>query len=463
MSSAHAVQPLASSFRDPSGFVFMKDGVPYRQVNHAYKEAYDLLMSSGLYAKLIEKGLMVPHVEKPLETKDPLTYKLLKPEPIPFITYPYEWSFSQLQDAALLTLRIQRIALRHGMSLKDASAYNIQFIGHRPVLIDTLSFEIYPEGQPWVAYRQFCQHFLAPLALMAKVDLHMGTLSQLHIDGIPLALASHLLPKRTRLSIGIGAHLHLHARSQNRHADAPSTSREYRLDKTRLLGVLQNLDATVASLKPIRQKTVWDDYYETTHNYSKGSLSEKEKLVSKWIAKITPGTVWDAGANDGTFSRLASATGARTVASDIDPVAVERGYRLSRKQKDENLLSMIIDLTNPSPSIGWANQERPSFLERGRFDLALCLALVHHLAIANNLPLDHIARLFAGQAKHLIIEFVPKQDSNAQRLLSAREDIFPGYEQDQFEKVFLRYFTILEQKTMKDTSRTLYLMKRKTA
>ena len=186
---------LDSSFRDPSGFLFIREGVLYRQVNRAYAENYARLMESGLYAKLVKAGLLIPHTEANIDPPAPeLAFKVICPERVPFISYPYEWSFGQLKDAALATLSIQKRALKAGMSLKDASAYNIQFYQAKPTLIDSLSFEIYQEGEPWVAYRQFCQHFLAPLALMAYRDVRLSQLLRVYIDGIPLDLASSLLP-----------------------------------------------------------------------------------------------------------------------------------------------------------------------------------------------------------------------------------------------------------------------------
>jgi len=192
---------VASSFRDPSGFVFWQDGAIYRQINTIYKEDYDRLMTSGLHKALVEEGLIVSHEEVALQSAAPqVAYKVIRPDQVPFISYPYEWSFSQLKGAALATLRIQRKALDFGMSLKDCSAYNMQFMKGKPVFIDTLSFEKYQEGSPWVAYRQFCQHFLAPLALMSHRDSRLGQLLRIHLDGVPLDLASKLLPRRTHFS-----------------------------------------------------------------------------------------------------------------------------------------------------------------------------------------------------------------------------------------------------------------------
>ena len=193
-----------ASFRDPSGFVFLRRGDLYRQVNREYAAQYDRLMDSGLYTLLVEKGLLIPHAEPAEAPEDPdRAYKVLCPERVPFVSYPYEWCFSALKQAALATLEIQRHALAHGMVLKDASAYNIQFIGTRPVLVDTLSFEIYREGEPWVAYHQFCKHFLAPLAAMAYRDVRCALLLRSFVDGIPIGLAHGLLPRRTPVSAGL--------------------------------------------------------------------------------------------------------------------------------------------------------------------------------------------------------------------------------------------------------------------
>ena len=164
-------QRLAASFRDPSGYLFTRDGTLYRQINQTYRDNYQTLMDSGLYDQLISEQLLIPHEEVAVEPAEPSSaFKVIRPEPLQFLSYPYERCFSQLKDTALTTLTIQKRALNHGMSLKDCSSYNIQFHHGRPVFIDTLSFEIYREGEPWVAYRQFCQHFLAPLALIAHRD-----------------------------------------------------------------------------------------------------------------------------------------------------------------------------------------------------------------------------------------------------------------------------------------------------
>jgi hypothetical protein len=451
---------LGSSFRDPSGFLFTRDGELYRQINPVYREHYDRLMASGLYADLTGAGLLVPHAELDLPPAgETPAYRIVKPERVPFITYPYEWCFSQLKDAALTTLRIQTRALRHGMSLKDASAYNIQFHHGRPVLIDTLSFETLREGEPWVAYRQFCQHFLAPLALMARRDVRLGQLLRVHIDGVPLDLASELLPWRTRLSFGLALHIHAHAATQRKYADKPVRPPRGRFGARALQGLIESLESTVRRLSWRPGGTEWAEYYRQT-NYSDAAITHKEELVARFLEDVRPQIVWDLGANTGRFGRIAADRGILTIASDIDPAAVEIAYLEARKRKDEKLLPLLSDLTNPSPAQGWAHDERESLLARGPADMALALALVHHLAISNNVPLDRLADFFAAAGRTLVVEFVPKSDSQVQRLLATREDVFPDYRQEAFEAAFARRFTIEAAERVRESERTLYRMRR---
>jgi hypothetical protein len=449
---------LPASFRDPSGFLFQRDGVLYRQVNLVYKGDYDHLMSSGLYQALVDDNLLVAHEEVGIEPPVPeVAYRIIKPELIPFISYPYEWCFSQLRDAALTTLNIQRRALDFGMSLRDSSAYNIQFKNGRPIFIDTLSFGKYREGQPWVAYRQFCQHFLAPLALMSYKDIRLSRLLGIYIDGLPLDLAASLLPGRTRLRFSLLSHIHLHARSQKRFADKPINLGQHRLSRYGFLGILNSLESTIRKLKWQPKGTEWADYYQDT-NYSPQAFEHKKTIVAGFLDRVRPATVWDLGANVGVFSRLASGRGIPTVSFDVDPAAVEKNYVDCVGRSDASILPLVIDLTNPSPSIGWENKERMSLEERGPVDVVLALALVHHLAISNNLPFGKIAEFLSHICKSLIIEFIPKSDSQVQRLLATREDIFPHYTRQAFEQEFSRYFTIDDSADIRESQRTLYLM-----
>lgn len=450
---------VPGSFRDPSGFLFWRGGTLYRQVNPFYREDYDRLMESGLYDTLVGEGLLIPHEEVSVEPAEPGAYQIIRPEPIRFISYPYEWCFSQLKDAALLTLRLQKEALEKDLSLKDASAYNVQFQGGQPVFIDTLSFEEYQEGKPWIAYSQFCQHFLAPLALMSYTDVRLGRLFRTHLDGVPLDLASTLLPAGTYLRFSLLTHIHFHSKGQERYADVSDSDEITRREvgRTQLLGIIDNLESAIEGLSWEPEGTEWANYYEDT-NYSPDAFDEKEAFVAESVRAAEPKTVWDLGANTGRFSRIAAEEGAYTLAFDVDPSAVEKGYRACREGKMENVLPLVLDLANPSPGIGWANDERESLSERGPVDMAFALALVHHLAISNNVPLPKLASFLSEICRTLVIEFVPKEDSQIQRLLVTREDIFDNYTQEHFEEAFRGYFAFEDVKEIRDSKRTLYRM-----
>lgn len=450
---------IPSSFRDPSGFLFQCDGSIYRQVNTIYKDDYDKLMNSGLYQALVDSQLLVSHEEVDVKCPKPEeAYKIIRPELIPFISYPYEWCFSQLKDAALTTLAIQKKSLEFGMSLKDCSAYNIQFRNSKPIFIDTLSFEKYREGRPWVAYRQFCQHFLAPLALASHKDTRLNQLFRIHIDGVPLDLASSLLPLRTRFRFSLLSHIHLHARSQRHFADKTVKTKESSLSRLSFEGLIDNLESAVKKLKWEPEDTEWANYYEGT-NYSPNALEQKKQIVAEFLDRTDPKSVWDLGANIGIFSRIPGSKGIPTISFDIDPAAVEMNYLECNKNGEAGILPLLLDLTNPSPGIGWKNQERMSLSERGPADTVLALALIHHLAISNNVPFCEIAGFFSNLCDSLIIEFVPKSDSQVQRLLSTRDDIFHKYTKEAFEHEFEEHFMIEDSVKLLESERTLYLMR----
>jgi len=320
-----------SSFRDPSGFVFSRNGQVYRQVNTAYQAQYDHLMKSGLYEALVKNRLLVSHEEIGIEDfAGENAYRVIRPQQIPYVSYPYEWSFSQLKDAALCTLDVQRQALKYGMVLKDSSAYNIQYLGGKPIFIDTLSFDFYEEGKPWVAYKQFCQHFIAPLALMSMCDVRLSQLSRVHIDGIPIDLASELLPWTTRFRYSLLTHVHLHASSQKRYADVSGEAKKVQARHISKLGfeaLIESIGSCVRSLKWHLTETEWGDYYTGT-NYQDQAMAHKEALVAEYLQCLKEKTqvLHDLGANNGHFSRIAEKQGYTVIAQDIDPVAVEKNY-----------------------------------------------------------------------------------------------------------------------------------------
>ncbi len=460
---------LASSFRDPSGFVYNKDGQVYRQINKSYQSQYDHLMKSGLCDSLVKHHLLVSHEEINAESEiDDKAYKVIRPDQVPYVSYPYEWSFSQLKDAALCTLEVQKLALKHGMVLKDASAYNIQFIKGRPVFIDTLSLEFYEEGSPWLAYRQFCQHFIAPLALMAYSDIRLSQLFRIYIDGIPLDLASQLLPTKTWFKYSLLSHIHLHARTQKHYADAAGKGGEAGeeikarpISKMGFEALMESIGTCVRNINWKLSNTEWGEYYTGT-NYQDAAMLHKELLLAEFLGSLTESTplLHDLGANNGHFSRIAEKQGYTVIAQDIDPVAVEKNYLYGKQNKESGILPLLQDLTNPSGGIGWALEERDSFLQRCQDETVLALALIHHLAISNNVPLGKLAEFFAGVSRFLIIEFVPKEDSQVKRLLATREDIFPDYTIEGFEKAFSVHFRVVRKESIKESHRVLFLLER---
>lgn len=446
------MNPCSSSFRDPDGHIFMDNGLVYRTISTSALPAYQQLMESGLYKNLVDKHRLVSHQETD-NIPDGFA-KCIFPEQINFFSYPYEWCFSQLKDAALLTLKIQMQALAHNMILKDASAYNVTFHQGAPLFIDTLSFAPYIDGQPWLAYGQFCQHFFAPLVLMAKKDIRLQRLLLTYIDGIPLDLASALLSKLTKISPSIAIHIHAHAHMKKKY-EGTRKHIKVSIERRRVEMLCKGLIDFLEHLKLPKIKTEWGDYYSDT-NYSSEQRQEKENIVREWIGEYAPESVLDLGANDGTFSNIAAESASYVIAADIDPIAVQNNYKCIRKNKAKNLLPILQDCTQPSPSIGWQLSERESFTQRMRTDMGMALALVHHLVIGNNTPLMKVASFFHELSSTWIVEFPDKEDSQVQRLLANRADIFPNYTRDGLLVAFAGYFRLIKEHKITGSHRTLF-------
>lgn len=456
-------EELGSSFRDPEAKVFRWKGSIYRGLAASYLPHYNRLMQSGCYDDLVERNWLIPHEEVPPDQVGLGKWALLlRPKKIPFISYPYEWCFGQLRDAAHVTLRIQEVAIEYGLSLKDSSAFNVQFLDGNPVFIDTSSFEILPAGKPWSAYRQFCSHFLGPLIWGSYLGFPVQLFLRNHFDGLPLDLVSASLPWYSWLDPSVLIHIHLHALSQRWNSSPERFSevagRPYSMNAFR--GQLSHLLGLLCGLKKPSGKTVWDTYYDKT-NYSKSSFECKIQIVQELLNEIQPSSVWDFGANLGSFSKRAAGLGASVVAFDSDPQAVEKAYEGIKKENGKRILPLLMDLSNPSPSLGWAESERFSLSERGPVDAVLALALVHHLAIGNNVPLERIAQWFHKLGKWLIIEFVPKNDSQVKKMLASRKDVFPLYHDAQFEMAFRKYYHLKRRIPIRDSLRTVFLMEAK--
>lgn len=448
-----------SSYRDPSGFIFEKEGIVYRQVNKSFSEHFDHFIRSGCYKHLSERGLLIPHEQLDQNlTGDDRFYTTLKPEKISFISYPGEWSFDMLKDAALLTLQLIRETLQFGIILKDATPYNIQWHRDRLTFIDTLSFETYEE-KPWIAYRQFCETFLGPLLLMhySKKPLHQ--LQTAWPDGIPLDVIQSLLPGRSRIALHVYLHIHLHANVANKKNKGEKGPQK--LSRNKLLNLISSLEMLVSKLKIPELQSNWSAYYDEAGQRD-DYLEQKKKSINEWSGQLKNiSHAADLGANKGEFSRLLSEKNIRVLSADFDPYCINSLYTTLKVSGEKNIQPLILDLSNPTPATGVNSEERSSFMSRANAHLVLALALVHHLAIGKNIPLAKIATFFAAITHHLIIEFVPVQDEKVQFMLAQKADIYPDYHQSGFETTFENYFVIEKKEAIAGSGRTLYLMTKK--
>lgn len=450
---------IPSSYKDPAGFLFIHENEIYRAINQNYQPQYNFLQESGLYEQLVQKKLLIPHSE----TNDPGPQaeiaKIIKPVQLPLISYASEWSFTMLKDAAICTLDNALHAVEYGMILKDANTFNIQFYEGKPILIDTLSFEFYNEEESWIAYRQFCEHFVAPLVLMKYVNLSLNKLLIAYPNGIPLHICRAMLPRKARWNMHVYLHIILPAKMASRSPTGGSGKQVF--SKQKMLHLLRGLKDFLQGLQAT-DKTTWDNYYQETI-LSNDYLNEKKSVVDQFLQQIPFQTMLDLGANEGEFSLLAAGKGKRVIAVDEDRHCIEKLYRYCKNHTIENLYPLIIDLTAPTPAIGWANTERSAFFERVQPEVTLALALIHHLAIAHNIALPKIVDLLHSLSEYVIIEFVEKGDPKVQQLLLTRQDIFAEYSVEQFKNRVVEKFEIMATHRFKQTTRTLFLLKRKSA
>lgn len=451
----------AGSFRDPSGRVCLQDDRVLRTVTPYAAEDFEYVRGTGLVDRLIADGQLVPErrVMAP-ETLGELaagaTHVLEHPL-LPFISYPYEWSFPALKAAALLHLDIHLKALEDDVTLSDASAYNVQFQGPWPVFIDHLSFRRYRDGEFWHAHGQFCEQFLNPLLLRAICGIPHNAWYRGSQEGITVSDLHRLLPLRSKFSWNVFTQVVLQARLQNAVTDKerPARASTRKLPKAALRRMLESLRRWIARLQPAdRGSTVWRDYSKA-HSYSDDEVAAKQGFIDAFAAAVQPAVLWDLGCNTGDYSKAALAAGAGlAIGFDSDQGALELGYDRAR-QENLNFLPLFLDVANPTPDQGWAQHERRGLAARAPADGLLALALVHHLAIARNVPLDRVVGWLTGLAPAGVIEFVPKDDAMVQQLLKLREDIFPDYTQDHFLRAVQDQGRIVRQQTVSQSGRLL--------
>ena len=451
-----------ASFRDPSGYLFYDQAVLRRSIQPIYFPQYAALKERGFFDSLIQKKLLIPHTETSISDEE----IIITPEKIPFVTNPYEWSFEQYKQAALLTLKIQNYALSKGFILKDASAYNVTFHMGKPTFIDTLSFDFYREDTPWRAYKQFITHFLGPLVLAKYHGAEMLKMMQTHIDGLPIQLISSLLPSKTRLNSILYPNIHLLAKMERKYSDDyKNEAKSGNLSKKAHENILTSLYDYISKLKQ-NNRSEWGDYYSKT-NYNSKAFLNKKKLVKDWVLQLKTNSLIDIGGNDGTFARTVIKDVANILVKDIDSNAIDLCYNKVRENDEVNLLPFVCDILQPPAGIGFCNTERESLIKRlinFSPDVTLALALIHHLTLSGNVPFEKSAAFFASFSKNLIIEFPKREDSWVKSLLIRKREFinhFDFYDQDNFEAKFGIYFILVHKVKIEGTHRIMYLYKKK--
>jgi len=448
------------SFRDPESRVFYAGADVYRALSADGLSDFEAVQASGL----LDDGRVVSteRVEDVTALKDLLVHEpaaVLRHERIPFVSYPYEWTFSMLKDAALLQLDLLLEALDHDLVLKDSTPYNVQFKGARPVFVDVGSFERLREGEPWVGYRQFCMLYLYPLLLQSAKGVPFRPWLRGAIDGITPPQMRDLMSLRDRFRKGVFTNVFLHARLEARYADRPGQVKQ----EVKRVFKKELFVANVRKMRKLVERLQWDPpqgvwtAYGERNTYTDDDARRKDDFVREVAGSRDWGLAWDIGANNGRYSRIA-AEGARTVlAVDADEGPVELLYRDLRAEGNEQILTLTMNLADPSPGLGWRGLERRALAERGKPDLVLALALIHHVAISANVPVREFIDWLASLGSALVIEFPTREDPMVKKLLAPkREGLHPDYELSFFERCLAEAFEVERSERLESGTRVLY-------
>ena len=461
----------SGSFRDPAGFVFIHRDQVYRAVSEEHWPLWIDLKDTGLLDELIKAHELISteavaagsDEHESLAVLCPGFRHFLKHEKIAWISYPAEWCFSMLAEAGLLHLRLQEKLLARDFSLKDASAFNVQFIHTRPVFIDLLSIEKPPRLDVWMAYGQFCRMFLFPLLLYWHRKIGFREIFGASLDGLDVDRAYAMLGAWRSLRPELFLDVFLQ-RALGQSSGTATTLKQQPVNRDANAQLL-NLRRLSAKIKKSCRRNAASSHwatYESMHNYTDEAKSEKSRFIGDFMSEHKPGTVLDLGCNTGSYSVLAAERGAKVVAIDSDHDCVEHLYRLAR-ERGLHILPLVVDIANPTPATGFRNQERPSFLQRYSADCVFALALIHHLLVACRLPMAAICDLMADLTNQwLVIEFVEREDSMFQKLLALREDLYGGLMVESFEREFARRFEPVRRMPLPGTRRHLFVYRKKT-
>jgi len=461
-----ATPPDPGSFRDPLSRVYVARDAVWRGLSADGLADFEAYAATDAYRSAQADGRLVATEAVPVQDApiDAGWAGALRHERVRVLSYPFEWAFSMLRDAALLQLALSREALAEGVLTKDATSYNVQFEGSHPVFIDVGSFERLVPGEPWAGYRQFCELFLNPLLLQAIAGVPFQPWLRGSLNGVSPTLAAAALGSRKRFRRDVLTHVRLHARAETHYADADA-DRDVRSELKRAGFGPKIIDAQMANLQRAVERlewkasaSTWSSYSDRGH-YTDTDLEAKADFVARATAALDAPMVLDLGANDGRFSRVAVEAGAPlVVAVDGDHLVVDHLYRQLRAEGERRILPLVLDLADPSPGLGWRSRERPSFVDRVRPDLVLCLAVIHHLALSNTVPFDEIVGFLHDFDAPLVVEMPHRDDPMAARLLSRkRSGLFDHYDRPAWEAALARRFTVAEQVTLPSGTRTLYL------
>ena len=458
--------PDPASFRDPCGRVFKKNKRIFRLISELGARDYKIVRDTKFLSRMagLDKMIEASEVDPAILEAPDLNPQVVLEHPfLPFISYPYEWCFPMMKKAALLHLELQTLALGENLMFSDASAYNIQFKGPKPIFIDYLSVWPYREGQIWEGHRQFCEQFLNPLLLRSLLGVVHNAWYRGSLEGIPSGELCKMLPWYRKLSRNLFLHVVLPSRLNNLAQSEKTGSLSglsQNLPKATLKKMFTQLHSWINGLKPLSSSnTTWADY-GSMHCYESEEIVKKQNFVSDFIHSTKPGMVWDLGCNTGEYSELALESGAsQVIGFDFDQAVLEKAFERAEKN-NLNFLPLFFDGANPSPDQGWNNQERQSFLSRKNADAVLALAFEHHLAIGRNIPLDQFIDWLVSLAPCGVVEFIPKEDPNLKLMLSLREDIFFDYTENAFRNLLEQKCRIVRSQIISKTGRKLYWFER---